>query len=231
MKIAIISDIHANIFALDAVYSDFESIGIHSVLVAGDIIGYYFWPNEVIERLINDSRVIAIRGNHEDILESCIADTAYAEKVEAKYGSGHRCCLETVGPEGLEWLRELPASRAVEFASRSFFMSHGSLNSTDTYIYPDCAAEVLAANFSSADVTIFGHTHYPFIHCHGERYMINPGSVGQPRDKGGIASYAVVNTDNMTIQPRRVAFDIAPIIAESQKRNPSLEYLWKIMQR
>lgn len=231
MNVAIISDIHANIAALDAVLADLDAVGADHILVAGDLIGYYYAPAEVVERLRRDDRVHCIRGNHEDILEECLADRAAADQYRARYGSGYDRCAETLDQSALDWLAALPASYEIEIEGVSFHMSHGALGSTDTYIYPDSAAETFATNYSSCTYTIFGHTHYPFVHHRGSQALVNPGSVGQARDRGGSASFLLVNLDNRVIQPRRVAFDVAPLIEAAKARDPTLSYLWKILQR
>jgi putative phosphoesterase len=231
MKVAILSDIHANIFALDAVYEDFDSVGIDQILVAGDLVGYYYWPNEVVTRLSEDRRARCIRGNHEDILDLCIADERQCINFSEKYGSGYARCVETMHPTMLSWLTSLPRSLDVTVEGVTFHLSHGALGSTDTYLYPDAAVGVLDDNLSTSDYTVFGHTHYPFICYKDGRVLLNPGSVGQPRDRGGMASYFIVNLDNGVVQPRRVAFDIEPIVNAAKERDPELAYLWKIMKR
>lgn len=231
MKVALLSDVHANLAALDAVYADFEVVGIDRILVAGDLVGYYYWPREVVERLAQDPRVTCIRGNHEDILAAVLADEAAAARYRVKYGSGYARCAETLSRPAIDWLEALPVSLEITIDGVSFHMSHGGLGSTDIYIYPDAPADILAKNYSRCCFTIFGHTHYPFVHQHDGRVMINPGSVGQARDRGGSASYAIVNLDNLTVQPRRVPFDVDPVIEAARKRDPDLSYLWKILQR
>lgn len=231
VKVAILSDIHANIFALDAVYVDLDRVGVDHILVAGDLVGYYYWPADVVSRLASDERVRCIRGNHEDILEVCMADTQEAIRYAAKYGSGYACCIETMTPSMLAWLATLPANLDLTISGVTFHLSHGALGSTNTYIYPNAALNVLNDNISDCDVTIFGHTHHPFVYYRGEQILLNPGSVGQPRDQCGTASYIILNLENLVIQPRRVMFDVTPVIAAAQARDPELAYLWKIMQR
>ena len=74
MYIAILSDIHANIYALDAVYQDFKNKNVNNILITGDIIGYYYWPKKVLKKLMSDDRVTCIAGNHENILQEVIND-------------------------------------------------------------------------------------------------------------------------------------------------------------
>ena len=79
MKVAVISDVHANIYALRSVLHDLDKEGVENILVAGDLIGYYYWPSEVVKILMEDSRVHCIRGNHENILEETLNNNEKAK--------------------------------------------------------------------------------------------------------------------------------------------------------
>ena len=131
----------------------------------------------------------------------------------------------------LDWLLNLPESTEISLGDCSFYLGHGSLDSVDEYLYPDADIVKLRENYSSKKVTVFGHTHYPFIHSIDDKYLVNPGSVGQPRDIGGLACYAVLDLSNMAFIFKRKSFDIEQIIKAAKKTNPDLEYLWKIMSR
>lgn len=231
MKVAIISDIHANIYALEAVYADLQKEGVDKILVAGDMVGYYYWPKEVLAILMQDARVECIRGNHENILRDFVCGREGLDKYRKKYGSGYDVCMTLLSTIELDWLLALPERLEIQIGNRSFYLGHGSLNQQDEYLYPDAEQDKLIANYSSCGVTIFGHTHYPFIHVHGGRYLINPGSVGQPRDRGGLASYVIFNLENNAVRFKRRQFSIESIVAEAKKRDSELRYLWEIMSR
>lgn len=231
MKVALLADIHANAVAFNAVMAEIDASGIDRILVAGDLVGYYYWPGEVVRRLAADPRVTCIRGNHEDILAETLENPVAAEAYRRKYGSGYECCVEMLDQSLMSWLDALPVSTEVSIADVTFHMSHGGLGTTNTYIYPDAAASVLEANYSRCSFTIFGHTHYPFVHHRDGQVMVNPGSVGQARDRGGSASYAVVNLDSLSVQPRRVPFDVEQVLDAVRKRDPHLPYLAQILQR
>lgn len=231
MKIAVLSDIHANIFALEAVYKDLEKEAIDYILVAGDLIGYYYWPKEVVSMLRKDTRVLCVRGNHEDILEEIINNKEMADIYRRKYGSGYDLCENTLSSEDLSWLLNLPKHLNINLDGCSFYMTHGSLSGINDYLYPDASLERLHDNYSDSKITIFGHTHYQFIHGHNDKFILNPGSIGQPRDIGALASYAVINTTNLVIRFKRVSFDYSTLIKVSKSQDPKLEYLWKIMKR
>jgi putative phosphoesterase len=231
MNIAILSDIHANIYALDAVYEDFENKNVEKILIAGDIIGYYYWPKKVVHRLMNDNRVSCISGNHENILSKTLFSRASSEKYKKKYGSGYEVCSSQLSSDELEWLLGLPDKLDIKIKDISFTIAHGSLEDQEKYIYPDISSDILEANHSASDFTILGHTHYPFIKHNGSNIIINPGSVGQPRDISGIASYVLINAENYAVTFRRARFKIDEIVCAAQKYDPEIHYLQKVLER
>lgn len=231
MKVAILSDIHANIFALEAVYRDLDKEAVDHILIAGDIIGYYYWPKEVLNIIKNDDRVLCVRGNHENILANIIKNPESIQKYQRKYGHGYNVCLEKLSLDELDWLVMLPESQYLSLDGCSFYMTHGSLSGVDDYLYPDAPLEELKKNYSNSMITIFGHTHYQFIHSMKDKILLNPGSVGQARDIGGLASYAIYNTSNLTIRFKRIRFDYSELTEVSKAKDSDLSYLWKIMQR
>ena len=231
MKIAILADIHANIHALEVVLADCRNEEVEHFIVAGDLIGYYYWPQPVVQLLMHDTRVTCIRGNHEDILAEIIDSPKAAERYRNKYGSGYDVCRETLCNDELQWLLHLPTKAELTLGGVHFSVHHGSPAATDEYIYPDTTAEVLARCHDSRDFTILGHTHYPFVHYLDGRILLNPGSVGQPRDFGGQACYALLNLANRALRFKRIPYDVSPVIAAAKTHDPSLGYLHKIMTR
>lgn len=230
MKIAILSDIHSNIFALEAVLRDFDSDSVDHIFVAGDIVGYYYWPRQVVEILMADARFICIRGNHENLLEET-RDTYLAEQHRLKYGSGYDSCWETLSSKQTDWLFSLPNSVEIEILKTWFSMHHGSPGAVDEYVYPDAPEDRLRASHSARDVTILGHTHLPLLHQFGGKILLNPGSVGQPRDFGGHASYALMDMLSKFVSFRRVPYQTAGIIALAKHRDPKISYLHEVMNR
>jgi putative phosphoesterase len=231
MQIAILSDIHANIYALDAVYNDFKNKNVENILIAGDLIGYYYWPKEVVQKLMNDERVLCISGNHENILSKTLSCSDAFKKYKQKYGSGYEICRNQLSKNELEWLLGLPEKLDIKIRDISFTIAHGSLNDQEKYIYPDISLNILEENHNISDFTVLGHTHYPFIKNNGRNIIINPGSVGQPRDISRIASYVLINTENHAITFRRVRFEIDEIIRAAQKYDPEIDYLQTVLER
>lgn len=231
MKVAVLADIHANVYALEAVLADCKDEGVEHFIVAGDLVGYYYWPRPVVQCLMNNARVTCIRGNHEDILAETLNNAVAAEHSRQKYGSGYDVCRETLSEDEMQWLLHLPASFELTLEGAHFSIHHGSPEATDQYIYPDAAAGVLARCHAGRDFTVLGHTHYPFIHHLDGRVLLNPGSVGQPRDIGGYACYALIDLANRAVRFKRIPFDVAHVIATAQARDPARVYLQNIMTR
>lgn len=231
MKVAMISDIHANIYALETVYAEIKKLGVEKIIVLGDLVGYYYWPKEVLDIIRNDKTIYCIKGNHELILNKFIENDPSTDQYRKKYGSGYDTCLNDLNKEDLAWLSNLPEQIEFEIEGHGFYLSHGSLNSIDEYLYPDSNLNKLEENYSNHQFTAFGHTHYPFLHTWHNKIMINPGSIGQPRDKGGLASYVILNLENHAIQFKKSPFNTASLIETAKKTDPKIDYLWKIMSR
>ncbi|SES34685.1 phosphoesterase, MJ0936 family [Vreelandella subterranea] len=231
MKIAVLSDLHSNIYAFKNVLNDLDNENVSKILIAGDLIGYYYWPHEIIKRIRFDNRFICIRGNHEHILQEVLTNRGAAQRHRVKYGSGYKVCQQLLSESDLEWLLSLPDEIDLSIDGVTFHIEHGTLGTSDKYLYPDAPLAKLLKNYSDAKYTIFGHTHYPFLHEHQGRYLLNPGSVGQPRDTGGLASYIIINTDNDVIRFKRTSFDKLAIINASREHDPNLGYLADIMNR
>lgn len=231
MKVALLSDLHANIYALKSVLEDLDKESVDKIIVSGDLIGYYYWPGELVAHLMSDERFICIRGNHENILKEVLQSEEASDRYRVKYGSGYDACREQLELDQFNWLFSLPEKLQLEFDGVSFHIGHGGLLDNEQYIYPDAPKKVIEENASEMDFTVFGHTHYPCIHYYGKRHIINPGSVGQPRDVGGLASYVIINTSNSGVSFKRKRFDVNPLIRFAQKADPDLKYLVDIMSR
>ena len=231
MKIAVISDIHGNYDALVAVLKKAKNEGVEHLLVLGDIVGYYYHPDKILNALSQWSCDI-IKGNHEHILEDLIANPLLGDAIRLKYGSGHKDAIEKLSSQQLDFLRDLPETKSVQFDETSLLMSHGSPWSNDYYIYPDCENDIiLKCDSETHDFVLIGHSHYAFAVKNKNSVLINPGSVGQSRQTGGKASWCIINTENGCFQMLSTDYSVAKLIQEISEKDSEIEYLTKVLIR
>lgn len=231
MKIAIISDIHGNIDALVEVLKKAKKEGVAHLLVLGDIVGYYYHPDQIL-KVLSEWSYDLIKGNHEKILEDLIADPSISESIRLKYGSGHQEAIRKLTEEQLAFLRDLPETKSVTFDGTSVLMCHGSPWSNDFYIYPDCDKETIEKCDSVAhDFVLIGHSHYAFGIKNATSMLINPGSVGQSRQLGGKASWCIIHTENRCFQMMTTDYSTEKLLSEIQEKDPDIPYLTKILKR
>lgn len=231
MRIAVLGDIHANHFALRAVLDAARREGVDHLAVNGDLVGYYYWPAEVLELLKQWPRW-TIAGNHERLLARARRDPQVLAQVTAKYGSGHAVALEALTAAQLDALESLPQAVQVEVEGRRILMAHGTPWDADEYLYPDAAtARWLPFADCDADVVMIGHTHYRLVRQIGSTLIINPGSVGQPRDRIPGAPWVLFDTATLVATPFNEPYDASHVGAQARLRDPALPYLHEVLCR
>jgi putative phosphoesterase len=229
MRIALLGDIHGNSFALAAVLDAARASRVEKLLITGDFIGYYFWPRAVMD-MLRDWDIAAVRGNHEDMLVDALSAPASLEKVNTAYGSGLSMAIETLTPAQLDWLCHLPHPRSFEFDGRSLLLCHGSPWDLNQYVYPDARIDILESCAEQGhDWVVMGHTHYPMVERVGKTVLVNPGSVGQPRNRIPAAHWALLDTVSQELSFMTAAYDIAPVVALAAQRHPELPYLGNVL--
>jgi putative phosphoesterase len=231
VKISILSDIHGNADALRHALGKADDIGMDRLFVLGDLVGYYYAPAEVLD-LLKDRQASIIRGNHERLLADSLSSTAAADDYRKKYGDGLDVARSTLSRGQIEWLLSLPDRLSVSQDGLMFELCHGSPRSPDEYIYPEADRESLdACRIPGRDFVLMGHTHFPFLNTDKKCLLLNPGSVGQPRDHGGAASWCWIDTASRTVCFERTPFDFRSVSAEARARNPELRYLADLLEQ
>lgn len=228
MKIGLLADIHANADALAAVVAAARRARVERFFIVGDFVGYYYSAVEMW-RMLGALDWIGIRGNHEDML----ADWRSArnrEPIKRRYGSGIERASAELPADAIEALIGLPTSRVVEQLGRRALLCHGSPWDQEAYVYPDAGTDVVDRLFAAeADIVIFGHSHYAAAWRRGGRWAVNPGSVGQPRDRQGGACWAIWNTVTNEIELRREEYDPSGLVDMCRRIDPENEYLASIL--
>ena len=195
MKVGVLSDIHGNTVALDAVLSDMPPVD--ELICAGDIVGYNPWPAECVE-FIREREVPTVMGNHD---RAAAGHSSFGFNSMA--GAGVEYARERLSDEQIEFLGTLLDSRRV-FDDRVKIV-HGHPNDPNRYTSPaDFRPELLG----DEEVLVLGHTHIQGHESFEEGIVMNPGSVGQPRDGDPRAAYAVLDLAELSVTEHRVSYDI-----------------------
>ena len=215
MRYLILSDIHANFEALEAVLSDAGGL-FETIVNCGDIVGYGPDPNEVVQ-VCRERGAVVVRGNH----DRAVAGLTDLEWFNPVARTSVQWTAAQLQPEHAAWLGALPQG-PVEF--NGFTLVHGAPHDEDEYMVDSIDVRYAAESLSSG-LTFFGHTHLQGafeLHRNGIRtlehtdfvaeetssFVINPGSVGQPRDGDPRAAYALDDTESRVVELRRVDYDL-----------------------
>ncbi len=230
MRIAILSDIHGNIFALQAVLKEISKKKVDKFFFLGDLTGYYYHPKDVYNLLL-ENQAFMILGNHEQILFDCIDGIINPEDIRQRYGSGHRIALEQFSTSEIESLRELTESHTEILNGTKLSFHHGAPFDKNFYLYSDTDKEILTKCDSDALFTFVGHSHYPFVSKLSKTTLVNVGSVGQSRQMGGYASWCLLNLNNNVLEMHSTPYDVTPLLSLVSKYDPEIIYLNNILKR
>ncbi len=207
MRIAVLSDIHANLAAFKRVLADLPS---HDELYClGDIVGYGPDPNEVVEALRNRSPTLVLAGNHDHAVVTGDVEGFVEYAVRAIQWT-----REHLTKENLDYLGTLKPSARRSVVGLSIALFHGSpRDPLNEYIFPGTPSPILREllKLSGGDVLLQGHTHVPMFFRSNSSTLLNPGSVGQPRDGDPRASYLIMDVEpgKVVHRVRRVEYDIS----------------------
>jgi putative phosphoesterase len=232
MKVALLSDIHGNAPALKAVLARVDVIQVDHLLVAGDLVGYYYDPAYVV-RTIRERASLVVRGNHEGLLDAwCEGDNENRERLHQRYGSGFKIAADQLSPDDRSWLSRLPHPSQISIDGQTVMVCHGSPDARDQYIYPDANSEERALLWAEdLALTVFGHTHYPVVWRNGQKIAVNPGSVGQPRHGSPGACWALWDSVTGDVDLFNESYDWESVASQTTKIDPHLPHLAEVLSR
>lgn len=238
MKIALISDLHANSVALEAFIREIPRQGITQVVCLGDTISLGPDPVRTL-RLLQEKAWPCIQGNHDEYL-------LRPERIEELVKSpllvaAEKWCLNRLSAEDLKFIRSFKKSHEIQAGSLKLMMFHGSPSSNCEDVQPEASEERLDQQLGSTpgDILVFGHTHIQSARRHRDRWVVNPGSLGLPfrgHPTGGapvllpFAEYAIIEVDSAGIPSvalRRIPLDRESLLHSARESGdfPLKDYL------
>jgi putative phosphoesterase len=220
MKIALLSDIHANVTALEAALAEADRLGATRLAVAGDLVGHGPRPHEVV-RLLRARRISCLRGNIDNkTIELTCEAKDLAELVGKKKTGAVAWSAQRLRKADLAWLARLPAELEWNIAGCRILLTHGSPLSDVDYIFASLTPRGLAAKLEGRrrpDVLVCGHSHVPFVRRVAGVLVVNCGTVGRPFDgdpRGSFALLEVAGSEPPRARIVRFAYDVAAVAAD-----------------
>jgi predicted phosphodiesterase len=241
MKIALFSDIHSNLPALDAFFEDIEQRKPDAIYCLGDLVGYNIWPNEVINE-IRKRGIPTIAGNYDFGVGRSSDDCGCAYKSDDEKMMGSQSISLTnqlVNPEERRYLRTLPAHIQLEFQLNNdrlfLLMVHGSPRKINEYLFEDRDEKSMMRilESSKADIMFFGHTHKPYhrvfeYEFEGKRafrHAINLGSIGKPKDGDPRGCYVLLtlNENSSKFEKKSIDVEFIRVAYDVEKASKAIE--------
>ena len=222
MKIGIITDIHSNIQALNAVLNEFDKIKVDKIICCGDIIGIGINPEETVQTLMKKKdMLIMVVGNHEQYLLNGLPETVHDDKrkLSDEEIANHLWNEGKLSEESKRFLSELDLSKSVEIEGKKFYIVHYPMNDDGTYKKlikePSIMENKEMFKEIDADVFLYGHTHKTSVNSDGNKWYINTGALGCPMDTNlAKAGLLEINDGEIEFNIINVKYNVNKIIEE-----------------
>jgi putative phosphoesterase len=230
-RVAVITDIHANLPALEAALARIDELGVERVYCGGDLVGYGPHPNEICA-LIEARGIPTIYGNYDYAIARDLDDCGCAYVTPHDREIGQRSVewtLANTGKAAKDFMRDLPFDLRFDIGGTSVHLVHGSPRKVNEYLFedkPDSLYERLA-RAEDADVLVFGHTHKPWIRDFAGVRFVNCGSVGKPKDGDPRGAFAVLTAEAVMIE--RVGYDAELVSADVRDAGLPAEFADKLL--
>ena len=213
MLIAVISDVHSNFPALKAVLEKIDELKVKKIFCCGDVVGYASMPNECIKEIIK-RKVVCVTGNHElALINKEFLSWFNVNAIKALLWNE-----KNLKEFAWRWIKKLKERRKIKIGNKKILLAH-SLDSCFDYVF-DASKDMIEYWLEKygVDIIAIGHTHIPYIKKIEKGILINPGSVGQPRDQDNKASFALFDEKTMETEIIRVSYNIDAIANDIKAR-------------
>jgi len=238
MIVLVLSDIHGNADALRAVVEEVSRWD--ALWVLGDLVDYGPEPHVVVDLVRELKPDLVLAGNHDNAVAYGVDCMCALELRDLSEYTRREVSYRLLSSEQVAWLRGLPKVAQLTAGSARVYAVHGSpRNPLYGYLRPDLPVEELLLALTpspaavrprpvEADVVLVGHTHVQVDLRVGSVRVVNPGSVGQPRDGDPRAAYALVDPESWRVEPRRVEYDIWRVVRKLEQLNLDPQYLARL---
>jgi putative phosphoesterase len=234
-RLAVFSDVHSNLPALEAVLADVDAVGLDRVYCLGDLVGYAPFPNEACA-LVRERGIETVMGNYDDGTgfdrDEC--GCAYRDADDKARGDlSFTWTKARTDEDNKAWLQTLRPNIRLEADGKRFLLVHGSPRRMNEYVYEDRPVSSLEniARAAEADVLVMGHTHLPYVKQVAEVLFINVGSAGKPKDGDPRACWALMDTGNpAAVEFRRIPYDVSAV-ASAIRASELPDYFADVLER
>ncbi|MCY6370195.1 metallophosphoesterase family protein [Clostridium ganghwense] len=211
MKIAVISDIHSNVYALQEVIKDINNRNIDLTVCVGDLVGYCPFPNEVID-LIRKENILTIMGNYDDAVGNIriVCGCDYPDPRDAENATTSLSwTIENTSEKNRKYLRELPKEMKLTFGEKEITFVHGSTRRINEYLKENSEEAKEVMEYFTEDILVCGHTHKPYYKMYGDKILVNAGSVGKSKTGNPHANYVIIDISkaNVIVDTIEVPYD------------------------
>jgi putative phosphoesterase len=235
-RVAVITDIHGNLPALQASLDAIDEIDVDATYCGGDLVGYGPYPNEVCA-LIAERGIPTIYGNYDYAIARDLEDCgcAYVTRHDRELGQQSVAWTRAhTGQRAKQFMRGLPFDLRFELGETPIHLVHGSPRKVNEYLFEDKPASLYErlARAEEAKVLVFGHTHKPWIHTYGGVKFVNCGSVGKPKDGDPRAAFAILELASegaVQASIERVPYDAEAVAREVSAAGLPGEYAEKLV--
>jgi len=222
MTIAVFSDIHGNVSSLEEALKIMDTLNPDKYLFLGDMAGYYYYQNESIELLNDINNLISIKGNHDEYFLKSLLNKATLKQLDEKYGQSYSLLHDNITETSKSFFYNLLECEIND----TFEAYHGSPNNyLEDYVYKETKIKLT----TTVPFIFLGHTHYPMIKHVNDTLIVNPGSIGQPRDynKG---SFSIVDLKDKKVENIRYTYKKSQLERRVIQLNDN-KYLQEVLKR
>lgn len=209
MKIGLFSDVHGNPEAMKNCFDFFESVRVDKIFFLGDAVGYLPLADECLS-FLKKHEIECVKGNHDAML---LGELPLSEEKDEFYKIG--IARKKISTELFDFIKNWREKIELVVDEKKILLVHGSPNNhLGGYVYPD--SDLSEFENVPYDVVVMGQTHRPFVRHLNDKIFVNTGSVGLPRDKGNLSSFAVIDTEPFQIEIFRKEFEIEKFLASGE---------------